>query len=304
MSGVLSVLLGVSEMLAWLNPGSQAGGTPREPNNAWSSLDSLAFSAVRGVDYDYVHFYPEIEAIIRAHVRPDGASLEGIGPITFHHMRDLASLSIREQTIPNFLLFAGSPLRSLRLYHCRIKDFATMQHIAGIEELHLRGCGIRVLSFCATVSSVAHLSLANNNVEDITPLAGGRHLQWLDLRDNQIHSLSALKALHKLTYVDLRYNPLGPEADADILAIKANNPSVTIVVGQEPGVTKEDLMEQLSARAKIAEFARCVRWRYEDGVVMPMMPGVTDGEELPDEISKALLCLRKSQDKEDRKSVV
>jgi hypothetical protein len=107
-----------------------------------------------------------------------------------------------------------------------------------------------------------------------------------------------LKALHKLAYVDLHYNPLDPEAGAVILALKANNPGVQILAGQEPRVTKEDRREQLSARAEIAEFARCVRWRYEDGVAMPMIPGVTNGEELPDKTAKALLCLMKSQDKE------
>jgi hypothetical protein len=234
-------------------------------------------------------------------------------------MRDLDSLSIREQTIPSFRFFAVRALDSVRLYNCRIEDVTGIEQLSCAKELHLRGCGIRDISGFAKVEIperpifpplppgpprkvpwwVRYLSLANNDIEDITPLSECDDLEWLDLRDNKIKCVSALKALRKLTYVDLRDNPLGSEADGDILAIRANNPGVQILAGEEPGVSKRDLQEQLSARAKIAEFARCTRFRYEDGIGGAMVVGVSNGDEdLPGDVSKALACLAKSQDKE------
>jgi hypothetical protein len=317
MCRIFAVLVAVFAAVVLANGEAQPVLESAESTSTQSGYGRLHFSAVRGVDYDYVHFYPELETLIRAHVRPDGPCPDD-RVITFHHMRNLASLSIRDQTIPNFVLFAGGRLNSLRMYNCQIEDFGGIRHMAWIKELHLRGCGIRDISFLEKVEapdgarfpplpggqtrkvpwSVEYLSLANNNIEDIAPLSDCQDLVWLDLRDNAIKSVRGLKALRRLKYLDLRDNPLGAETEGDILAIKANNTNAVILLGQEARVAKNDLHEQLSARAKIAEFARCVRWRYEDGVVGAMLAGVTGGEELPGEISKALKCLARSQDKE------
>ncbi len=286
-----------------------------DPNGAQSKSDwTLPAPSVFAY---YLQRYPLLEATIRAHIRPDGPVIEDGMPITSHHLRNLDCLSIREQTIPSFSTFRV--LRSLRVYSCRIEDLSSIERLSCTEELHLRDCGIRDTSAFAKVKvaeaamipprppgpprkvpwSVKYLSLSNNEIEDITSLADCEDLEWLDLRDNKVHRLSALKALHKLTCVDVRDNPLASEADADILAIKANNPGVQILAGQEPRVGKEDLREQLSARAKISEFTRCTRFRYEDGIGAAMLVGVTNGDEdLPGEISKALACLARGQDKE------
>jgi hypothetical protein len=309
---LFAILLGLVAVTASTNHTAPPNGKPAESDGSRSESDSVRVSAVRGVDYDYVHFYPGIEAIIRAHVRPDGPSADD-STITFDHMRDLACLSLRGQVIPNFFLFAVGPLRSLQFYDCQIKDFASIKYMAGMEELFFRGCNIKDISaFGADAAfasyghtppirvtwSVRHLSLASNSIEDVTSLAGCQDLTWLDLRDNNIRSVAALKTLHKLTHLDIRDNPLGPDAEADIPAIKANNPGVHVLSGHEPGVSKENLRQQVSARALIAEFARCVRWRYEDGVAGAMLVGTDNGDRLPEDVSEALRCLASSQDKE------
>ncbi len=79
--------------------------------------------------------------------------------------------------------------------------------------------------------------------------------------------------------------------DSDIQVIKANNPGVRILLGKQ-SISKADLERQLSARAKIAEFALCARLRYEDGFLFPLLPHVSN------EISEALKCLGQGDDKE------
>jgi hypothetical protein len=251
----------------------------------------------RGIDYDYLHCYPTLEAIVRAHLRPEGPVSETGTPITRHHMRDLVSLSIRNQTISNFVVFADSSLDSLRLYNCRISNFGTIGRLCTLKELHVRGCGIKDISpLKAMAGWVTYLSLANNEIKDISVLSACRELTWLDLRDNKISSISALRVLRKLTYLDLRDNVLAGDTDGDILTIKANNPGVSILLGSPPGASKTGLRQQLLARAKVAEWARCSRWHYEEGILLPMIEGVSCG--LPKDISKSLTCLANSNDKE------
>jgi len=317
MCRILAALLSICAVVVLTGHKAQPSPKAARLSRAQSELERPALSTVKGSDYDdHVHRHPDLEAVIRAHVRPDGPSADD-KIITYHHMRDLASLSVRDQTIDSFFLFAASSLRGLRLYNCQIKSLAGIQHIGGIGELHLRGCNIRDITAFreAEIPSarfppnpgqqsprsswlVTNLSLANNNIDDITPLSCCHDLTWLDLHDNNINSLAPLRTLRKLTYLDVRHNSLGKDAEADVLAIKVNNPGVRILLGLERGVGKEDLRQQLSARARIAEFARCVRWRYEDGIVGAMLVGATSGEELPEEISRALTCLAKGQDRE------
>ncbi len=238
--------------------------------------------------------YSSIENIIRAHLRPDGPPVRDDIPINNHHLRRLTALSIHGQPFKNFLIFQrGSlgSLDSLRMYNCQVRDFDTILS-GGIKELHLRGCRIENISFLAKLIWLTNLSLTNNHIRDISALSNCRKLAWLDLRNNNIDNVSALRSLRKLTYVDLRNNPLGADSvDSDIQVIKANNPGVRILLGEQ-SISKADLEQQLSARAKIAEFALCARLQYIDGIVRPLLPNVSD------EISEALACLAKGNDKE------
>jgi hypothetical protein len=99
--------------------------------------------------------------------------------------------------------------------------------------------------------------------------------------------------LRTLKYVDLRDNPLKADSnDADIRAIKANNPGVRILLGKQSDASRAQLDKLLSARAKIAEIALCGRFQYEGELGGPLLPKVSD------EISEALTCLGKGDDKE------
>jgi hypothetical protein len=238
--------------------------------------------------------YYSIENIIRSHLRPDNPPVRDDIPINNHHLRSLTALSIYGQRFKDFSIFQRGSLgnlESLRMYNCQVRDFDNILS-GGIKELHLRGCRIKNIPFIAKLIWLTNLSLTNNHIRDISALSNCKKLAWLDLCNNNIDNVSALRQLRKLAYVDLRNNPLGADSvDKDIQVIKANNPGVCILLVKQ-SISKADFEQQLSARAKIAEFALCARLQYEDGLVFPLLPHVYD------EISAALTCLGKGDDKE------
>jgi len=238
--------------------------------------------------------YSSIENIVRAHLRPDSPPVRDDIPINNHHLRRLTALSIHGQRFKDFLIFRrGSlgSLESLRMYNCQVRNFDTILS-GGIKELHLRGCRIKNISFIAKLIWLTNLSLTNNHIRDISALSNCRKLAWLDLRNNNIDNVFALRTLRKLAYVDLRNNPMGADSvDSDIQVIKANNPGVRILLGKQ-SISKADFEQQLSARAKIAEFALCARLQYIDGLAFPLLPNVSD------EMSEALTYFGKGDEKE------
>lgn len=239
-----------------------------------------------------IQAYPSIEDIVRAHLHPDRPPVQDDIPINCHHLRRLTALSIRYQTFGSFAIFRGGNLDSLRMYNSEVQDFNSVAFLLGIRELHIRNCGIKDISPLARLRELTNLSLTDNHIKDISALSRCKELTWLDLRNNRIDNVSALRKLHKLVYVDLRDNPLEVDShDRDILAIKVSNPGVHILLGKQ-SASKADLEQQLSSRAKISEFALCARFQYEDGLVFPLLP------DLSAEISEALICLAKSDDKE------
>ena len=256
-----------------------------EPN------ELVVYPSIEDIESARVQIYPSIENIIRAHLRPDSPPVQNDIPINDHHLRRLTALSIRQQTFRNFLIFRGGNLDSFRMYNCYVEDFNSIAFLLGIKELHVRNCRIRDISPIAKLRGLTNLSLTDNDIEDISALSRCKQLTWLDLRNNKIDSVSALKQLHKLVYVDLRNNPLGANSDdGDIQLIKVNNPGVRILLGKQ-SISKIDLDQQLSARAKIAEFALCARLQYKDGL-FPLLPNLSD------DISAALKCLIKGDNKE------
>ena len=260
--------------------------------SAVSELESSpSLRATADIDSTLLHAYPSIEHIVRAHLTPDGPPIQNDIPLNLHHLRRLTAFSIRDKAFRDFLIFRGGRLRSLRLYNCQVEDFNSFTFLYGMEELHLRKCQIKDVSHLAELTELRNLSLTDNHIEDISTLSRCKRLTWLDLRNNNIDSVSALIPLRSLICIDLRNNPLGADSvDSDIRAIKENNPGVRVLLGKQT-ISKADLEQQLSARAKIAEFALCGRFQYTEGL-RPFLPYVSD------EISEALTCLRKGDDKE------
>ena len=235
---------------------------------------------------------PLLEDIVRNHLRNDGPLVQDDIHINNHHLLRLNALSINHLTLRSFTVFRNARIESLRLYNCEIGDFSSIRFLPGIKELHLRNCRIKNISSLANLSELKHLSLTDNNIEDISALSKCKGLIWLDLHNNRIDSVSTLRQLKNLFYVDLRNNPLNENSfDSDIKTIKANNPNIHILMGKQSSV-KENIEQYLSARAKIAEFGLCSRLQYEDGLIFPSLPNISN------DISDALRLLGKGDDKE------
>lgn len=249
--------------------------------------------SVENIENTHLQDYPSIEHIVRAHLTHDGPPLQNNIPLNYHHLRRLTALSIRDQTLRNFLIFRGGSLGSLHLYNCQIEDFNSFTFLSGIEELHLRKCQVKDIAPLAKLTELTNLSLTDNHIVDISPLSHCKRLTWLDLRNNRIENVSSFKHLHTLKYVDLRDNPLESESNVgDIQEIKANNPGVRILLGKQSDTSRTHLDQLLSARARIAEFALCGRFQYDGELVGPLLPNVSD------EVSEALTCLGKAGNKE------
>ena len=254
---------------------------------------SPSLKATRNIESTRLQAYLSIEHIVRAYLTPDGPTMQSDIPLNHHHFRRLTALSLHGQSFRSFRVFSHLPLKSLRMYSCQVEAFNSIEFLHGFEELHLRNCQIKDISIIAKLSGLTSLSLTDNHIVDITPLSRYKRLTWLDLRNNRIESVSALKQLRTLKYVDLRDNPLGADSnDVDIQAIKANNPGVRILLGKQSDTSRAHLNKYLSARAKIAEIALCGRFQYEGELAGPLLPNVSD------EISEALTCLGKGDDKE------
>ena len=236
---------------------------------------------------------PSIEDIIRAHLRADGPSVEHNIPLNNHHFKRLTALSIREKTFKSFAIFRDGGPEILRMYNCEIEDFNSIEIMSGIKELHLRNCKIKDISPLGRLTKLTHLSLTDNHIEDVSALSRCRELTFLDLRNNKIECVSSLKKLRELVYLDLRDNPFRANSDdGDIRAIETNNPAIRILLGKKTDSSRVHLEQLLSDRAKIAEFVLCGRLRYEEGIVTPLLP------QLSDEISDALIRLGKGNDRE------
>jgi internalin A len=84
----------------------------------------------------------------------------------------------------------------------------TAEDVADIAIIEGRGLGIKNLAGLEHCRKVALLNLAENEIADLTPLAGLPRLQSLDLSRNQIKDLQPLVTNTALQYLDLSFNRL------------------------------------------------------------------------------------------------
>ena len=250
----------------------------------------LIFLSIVPTSHDLTS-YPSIDQVIRSHLHADGPLLKDDIPINEHHLRRLTALSLYKQNIKDLTIFRYARLKSLRMFDCKIPDFNDIRFLNEIQELYAWNCSISNISPLANLTELSNLSLACNQVKDISALSQCKKLVWLDLRNNNIENVSALRELNKLVYVDLRDNPLKANLDDnDVLAIKSNNPGVSIMLGRQFS-NVSDFNRQLLARAKISEFALCARLQYLEGISSVLLPHVSN------EISDSLKLLENGDDK-------
>lgn len=126
-----------------------------------------------------------------------------------------------------------SALADLSFVECTGKDVSDLDgidHLHGLDTLHLSGNRVADLTQLSALDDLRHLDLSSNavsdlapltplvelstltltsnQVQDLTPLAGMTRLVDLDVADNQVTSLSGVGALTSLQYLVLSSNPV------------------------------------------------------------------------------------------------
>jgi len=115
----------------------------------------------------------------------------------------------------------GAPLEQTDvegIVHLECQDYG-IQSLEGIEHFHsllslsLWENEITDITPLAKIPGLWHLELGNNQISDITPLAGMLNLRRLGLAQNNVRDLSPLAELIRIEYLGLDHNGL---TDADV----------------------------------------------------------------------------------------
>ncbi len=104
-----------------------------------------------------------------------------------------------------------SDLRYLKASGCNITYINVVSNFKKLEGLSLGDNLISNITPLADINSLKYLYLSLNNISDINVFKDPdvNNLRELDLSDNFISDINALSGLTKLTYLNLRYNELG-----------------------------------------------------------------------------------------------
>jgi len=100
-------------------------------------------------------------------------------------------------------------LFSFGVWYYGVANLEGLQHCVDLTELWLYENQIVDISPLAGLTNLMELSLFNNQIVDISPLEGLTNLTTLYLHNNQIVDLSALSGLTNLTWLDLHNNEIG-----------------------------------------------------------------------------------------------
>ena len=89
-----------------------------------------------------------------------------------------------------------------------IKDLTGLEHCKRLMLLELPDNEVSNLSALAGLDLLQSLTLTRNQVEDISPLAGLKRLQYIELSDNKVTNLSPLKDLKAMNSAYLSGNQI------------------------------------------------------------------------------------------------
>ena len=93
------------------------------------------------------------------------------------------------------------------------EEIAPLRYMTNLHTLHLgetqfSNNQISNISSLAGLTNLERLVLRNNLISDIAPLAGLTNLTWLDMQSNQISDITPLAGLTNLTLLDLWNNQI------------------------------------------------------------------------------------------------
>ena len=120
-------------------------------------------------------------------------------------------------------------LTSLYANSLGITDLTGLEYAANLGILDLDDNQIADISLLAGLPRLAYLFLSNNQITDISALAGLKFLTLISLDNNEVTSLGPLIGLTRMTYLYVLDNPLNRDAYCqDLQILKTDNPGLTL----------------------------------------------------------------------------
>ena len=100
---------------------------------------------------------------------------------------------------------------SIEITNASEVDLASIYLFTKLDTLKIRGTDLRNIYPLQNLSTLRHLDLACNSIEDVTPLASLYDLETLDLSSNYISMVTPFFSLTSLTELNLSGNPIPPD---------------------------------------------------------------------------------------------
>ena len=122
--------------------------------------------------------------------------------------------------------------------------------------LNVRSMEFKKLDFVSISEHLVFLDASNNELTDVTPLAGLTNLTWLDLSHNQLTDVTALAALTQLTKLDVSRNqvtdahPLAGLSELTTLKLNDNRLTDVTALAALTQLTKLDVSRNQLTNAR------------------------------------------------------
>lgn len=156
------------------------------------------------------------------------------------HAKNLTSLSLNSCSIQDYSILSNlNNLTILTIQSSPVPDYSFLLPLNNLMSLKLDSCGIldlsSLVSVIETLPKLEYLSLVNNEIEDITPLAKMTKLENLWLSGNKITDISPLLPFKNLERLGLYGNPMDEGVSkVHLQKIRKNNPGIYIPTDFNP----------------------------------------------------------------------
>lgn len=176
-----------------------------------------------------------------------------LGAITFNSAITDILLSGNGELSDLTPLKTASALSDLQVNNTSVTDFTALSACTALRTLSADGCGIRDLSSLKG-QGIVYLSLADNEIESLSPLAGSETIRELDLSGNRIEDISPLAGMAQLTVLELNDNAVASLAPlsgcAKLRTVRVSRNRLTGLTGLEQAL---ELKEIEAAENEITE---------------------------------------------------
>lgn len=146
----------------------------------------------------------------------DGESCTAGDRLSEIYLPGLRSLSLEDCGPCNALSISESfpGLEYLHISGCPVDEAYALGYVKGLKSLYIDGCGIDNIDFARLLPGMEKFYAENNNIADISPLAGMTSLKKLDISGNPIggragETLMSLSGLTVLAANDCGISDLG-----------------------------------------------------------------------------------------------